>query len=721
MKKQLFAVCTLCCVCKVYSQYSSTDSTSTKAIETVELFGIVKKQPKGLEVITRLPLHPREQIQSISVVSSKVIEDLGGLTVTDVAKNVAGVTRFSSYGGTKESMSVRGYRAVPVLKNGVLLDSDFRTGSMLSDMQGVESMQIIKGSAAVTQGIGDGLGAAGGVINLVTKTPQFINAGTVGFRAGSWDFYRPTIDIQRVLDKQRRVAVRLDGAYQNANSFRKYVKNERIYINPSIAFRPDDKTSIVVEMDYLNDDQTPDRGTVNLATGDINALYKMPKGKFLGFSADNNHVEAFNFMTAVDRQLNDKLQLRAAYIHSNYSSDNVGAALQPLDKKKPNEFRRRSLSKSYKEDINRVFQFDFIGQNVLTGPLKHTFQVGVDWKQTDVETHSFEAKDVDIINVLQDIPNALPANIGKDFVGAGIVNTVAPTLGLMAQDVITVNKYVKAHLGLRYSHINGLTEGESSAWNPSAGLMISPMENVNLFGSYTTTTSLRTANNPLLDGGVVGPSTSSQWEAGIKSDWLGERLRFNVTYFDIKADNLSYSVLDANGNNTGYYGLAGNLRRKGVEVDLIGRILPNLQVMTGYSYLDAQYHDSPAYMDGSAPMNAPKHTANGWLNYKFMEGALRGLDLGAGVYFVGEKPVDDYTKKTFMNGHANSVQPGVKPFMMDAYTTVDAQLGYSFGNASVRVFANNLFNALGYTSYFRGGYVDQIQPRNFAVQLNYRF
>lgn len=66
-------------------------------------------------------------------------------------------------------MSIRGYRGVPVLKNGVLLDSDFRTAGMMTDMQGVESIQVIKGSAAVTQGIGDGLGAAGGVINVVTK------------------------------------------------------------------------------------------------------------------------------------------------------------------------------------------------------------------------------------------------------------------------------------------------------------------------------------------------------------------------------------------------------------------------------------------------------------------------------------------------------------------------------------------------------------------------
>jgi iron complex outermembrane receptor protein len=216
----------------VNAQQVNDSIKKSKEIDEVELFGEKKKQPVGLEAITRLPLKTRDQIQSISVISYKVIEDLGGLTVTDVAKNIPGVTQFGSYGGTRESMSIRGYRGVPVLKNGVQMDSDFRTGAMLTDMQGVESIQVIKGSAAVTQGIGDGLGSAGGVINVVTKIPKFINETNVGFRYGSWDFYRATADFQRVLDSQGKIAVRLNAAYQDNNSFRRFINTDRIYVKP---------------------------------------------------------------------------------------------------------------------------------------------------------------------------------------------------------------------------------------------------------------------------------------------------------------------------------------------------------------------------------------------------------------------------------------------------------------------------------------------------------
>jgi len=157
--------------------------SNEQAIDEVEVFGERNKKPKGLEMITRMPLKPSDQIQSISVISNKVIQDQGILTLTDAVRNIPGVTLFGSYGGVKESLSTRGFRGVPVLKNGVRMDSQFQTASGVVDMQGVESIQMIKGSAAVTQGVITDIGNAGGVINVVTKTPNFTNSGEVGVRA----------------------------------------------------------------------------------------------------------------------------------------------------------------------------------------------------------------------------------------------------------------------------------------------------------------------------------------------------------------------------------------------------------------------------------------------------------------------------------------------------------------------------------------------------------
>ncbi|MDO5615279.1 MAG: TonB-dependent receptor, partial [Cruoricaptor ignavus] len=391
--------------------------------------------------------------------------------------------------------------------------------------------------------------------------------------------------------------------------------------------------------------------------------------------------------------------------------------------------RNRSLGIAGSEDHSKVFQLDFVGQEVKTGIFKHTFQVGFDWKESYTRTNQYkyngtaDITNLGQINVLEEVSNTLPSNIDINaFSKTGSVgNPKTPTVGVMAQEVLGIGKYIKAIMGVRYSRNNGVAQKEQQeAWDPSLGLMVSPfLENINLYGSYTTTTNLRTATNQIIGGGTAGPSITRQWEAGVKSDWFDERLRFNINLYSMNMNNLTYAIVDANGNNTGFFDFAGDITRKGVEIDLIGKILPELEVMAGYAYLDAQYKNSPAFVNGSTPMMAAKNTANGWLNYTIKKGTLRGLHFGGGVYYVGERPVNDYTQ--IYGAVIHDTVPGVEPFMLKAYTTLNAQIGYNFCNASIKIFANNLTDAIGYNAYYRGGYLNRNDPRNFAVQLNYRF
>lgn len=707
------------------------DLQINNTLNEIEVFGERHKQPEKLELITRMPLRPGEQIQTISVISEKVITEQGALTLTDALRNVPGVTLFGSYGGVKESMSTRGFRGVPVLKNGVRMDSQFQTASGVTDMQGVESLQIIKGSAAVTQGIITDLGNAGGVINVVTKTPKFINTGEAALRVGSWGEVRPTFDVQSVLDKSRMIALRLNGAYERADNFRKYVSSNRAYINPSLEWRPDDKTSVNLELDYLNENRTPVISSVNLANVGTEALYKMPFDKFLGFKGiDNINTKMLTYAARINRMINDKLSVRAAYFNSSYNFDNTSTGLKTVEKKgTPVDYnmRGRTISRSQRDDKNSTFQLDFIGRDVYTGSIKHIFQLGFDYRMADAFTTGMGSMTVDTINVLNPVNNIPPTAdiLKKNGLGkADIpVRSKYSTYGIMAQEVMTINDYLKLILGARYSSISTLssTAGTDTreAWDPMVGVMVAPIKNVNLFASYTTSTSLRSAANILTDGITeAGASVTKQFETGFKSDWLNDRLRFNFTYFDIITENLTNSeYVEGTTNTTGYVYKAGDLVRRGVEIELNGRILNNLQVMLGYAYLDAKYKNSPSYVNGSAPMNAPKHTANGWIHYTVDRSALKGLSIGLGTYYVGKRPVNEFS--TAYDGHIYA--PGIKPFDMPAYTTVNMQLGYTKGAITARVFMNNLFDELGYNSYFRGGYINQIDPRNFAAMVSYRF
>ncbi|WP_291091057.1 TonB-dependent siderophore receptor [Empedobacter sp. UBA7494] len=738
--KLLLATLTILSFSTAFAQETTKEKKdSINNLQEVEIFGDRNKKQRGLEAITRFPVSPNQQIQTISTISEKLIEEQGALTITDAARNVPGVTLFGSYGGNRESMSIRGYRGTPVLRNGVRQDSDFRTAGAIADMQGIESIQVIKGSAAITQGVGNSLGSAGGVINLATKTPRFINAGNIGLRVGSWNQVRTTFDVQRVVDNAKSFAFRLNGAYQQGDSYRDVVNNKRFYIQPSLAWRPDDKTEVIAEMDYLNFEGVPDAGTVNLNNDFTQALANMGH-RFLGFDTDFDKSEATTYSLRATRQLTDKISVRAAYYGSINDRDQQSTSLATIKDKAGNvadySLRTRSLGHSTRNDRNTTIQIDVMGKDFQAGILKWSWQAGYDYTTYRVDSRSAQIdsgkKDKDgnpimtstipvvedPINVLQNINNKLPNNF--DF-SQLTINTSSPLdngyyYGFMTQHHLNITDYVKVVGALRWSY-SGVNSKD--ILDPMIGLMVSPIKNINLFGSYTTTSSLRSASNPLQGGGTVGTSRTKQFETGIKTDWFNDRLRANVTYFDMVNENLAYEIVNGN-TRTGLYQLAGDLKRKGIELEVTGRPLPNVQVMLGYSYLDTQYQGSPSYVDGSRPMNAPRNTANAWVQYKFQKTNtfIDGLSISSGLYYVGSRPVND--RSTTKDAHGN-VMNGQAPFLMPEYTTLNAQIGYSTRKFDFRLFFNNITDEIGYNSYYRGGYINQIDPFNMAGQVVFKF
>ena len=695
-----------------------------KVLLEVEVFGRRRERPEKMEALTRIPLRLDEQVQSVSVVSQKMIAEQGAMTLNDAVRNAPGLGTFATYGNTSESITSRGYRGIPVVKNGVRVHSDFRGQGFLSDMQGVETIQVLRGSAAIAQGVGNDVGSGGGVVNIATKTPKFINNGNIGIRVGSWGQFRPTFDIQRVLDVKNKTAFRINGTYERADNYRVHVSKDRFYVNPSFAWQPDHKTKIVLEMDYMHDSRTPDQGTVNLSADSVNNIYKMPDDRFLGFTTDRQINNTLTYMAHLTRELGNGYSVRMAYAGAGLDVRSVRAHVSPLaGSSKTGEYnlRSRRYSGSRRNDKNGVFQLDLIGKDIYTGSVKHTFNVGFDYRWIDVETVNANSVVVDTINVLQAISNIAPNTRLTD--GDPVISQEY-AYGLLLQEVMTFNRYLKISLGLRYSQVSGISNNVVSStggdvWDPLFGIIVTPFNNFNVFASYTTTTSLRGAGNLLEDKITsVGPTREKQFETGFKSEWFNNRLRFNATYFHIKNNNLTYATLDEGGNNTGYYMKAGNLKREGLELELTGKLLKNMDVVVGYSYLDASYHDSPYYHEGSSPMNTANHTANGWLNYTIFEGLFRNLSFGLGTYFVGERPFAEYTYRV-LPGH--NVQANTPPFMAKPYTTLNFQIGYRYRSYQIRAFMNNLLNSTGYTAYYRGGYLNPTDPRNFAVTVNYQF
>ncbi len=709
----------------IYAQeVEKTDSI--KDLEGVEIFGDRNKNQRGLETITRFPGNPQDQLQSISTISEKLIEDQGALTITEAARNVPGVTLFGSYGGNRESMSIRGYRGTPVLKNGIRMDSDFRTSSGVMDMQGVESLQVIRGASAITQGMANGLGSAGGVINLVTKTPRYTNNGNIGLRVGSWNQIRTTFDVQRVIGESKNFGVRINGAYEQADSYRDVINKDRIYINPSIAWKIDDKTEFIAEFDYFNGEATPDRGSFNTKGGTENGLVDFGH-RFLGYDVDNEKMETFSYSARLTRQLTDKINVRAAWMSNFSERDLTGSTLSGNG-----TTRSRGLARSFKDDRNSTLQIDVMGKDFTFGKFKWSWQVGYDLTTTRADSRTAEGitandlkaagydESVYVVNSTGPINNHLELTDALNQrmqLGASTMENMT-SYGFLTQQRLTYADKITLVAAARYSYAN---DYKDSAIDPMIGLMYSPLDNINIYGTYATTTSLRSASRTMLDGTTSGPSITDQFEAGIKTSWFNDRLRANFNYFNMNEDNLTYQYYDPISQaQTNFYDYAGNIRRQGFEAEVTGRPLTNVQVLLGYSYTDAGYYNSPSFVEGTRPMNSPYNTANAWVQYRFQNtnSFVDGLAISAGVYYVGSRPVNDQATSRDAHGNLNN---GAKPFLMPEYTTLNAQVSYSLKRFDFRLFFNNITDKVAYNSYYRGGYINQIDPFNMAGQIVFKF
>jgi iron complex outermembrane receptor protein len=122
------------------------------------------------------------------------------------------------------------------------------------DASTLESVEVMKGSSALLYGNVSG----GLIINMVTKKPRFDWGGQASMLFGSYNQYKPTLDVYGPISKN--LAFRVVGTYENAKSYRDVVKTDRTYVTPSLLYKINDKTDVLLQVDYLKSNIVPDAG-----------------------------------------------------------------------------------------------------------------------------------------------------------------------------------------------------------------------------------------------------------------------------------------------------------------------------------------------------------------------------------------------------------------------------------------------------------------------------
>lgn len=664
-------------------------------------------------------IKPMDLPQSVAVIGETLIRDQQAQKLSDVIKNVNGVYLGTARASTQENFYARGYSfsSNNMFKNG----SRMNTGTM-PEVSSLESIEVLKGGAAILYGNV----APGGILNMVTKKPKFYFGGEVSMRAGSYDLYKPMVDIYGPIYKN--LAYRINGSFESAGSFRDNVSSKRYYVNPSLLFKLSEKTELVVEGDYLRHEFTPDFGIGSL---DNTMIAPVSRNSFFGTNWQYSTTIQGNASVTLKRKLAKKWSLDVIGAYQEYSRDYF--SVERIQAKANGDWAR-PLGRTDTREKYVTAQANLNGR-FKTGKIEHTLLAGADVEryQTSAYNYDVQGKIYDTINLLD--PNKFIPRTDLPLANRiNFVETPINRAGVYVQDLISISEKIKLLAGVRWS----MQESQSSkttylkndslalgsykmdkAFSPRVGLVYRPTANTTLFTSYSN--SFAVNNGTDIYNNALPASIIDQFEIGVKNILFKGKLTANVTAYRIINNNLAQTAqFDINGlpnNNSSLKELSGQTTSDGIELDITANPAKGFSVMAGYSYNNMRYTKTPdtkgSYVEGERLVNTPANTANASIFYTFQEGAFKGLKLGAAGFYVGQR----------FGGWNNTIgqaQNFSRLIAVDEFTTFDLSAGYTYKNISLLAKVSNIGNTYNY--YVHENYsINPIPPRMFTATASYKF
>jgi iron complex outermembrane receptor protein len=635
------------------------------------------------------PLH--DLPQAIQVVPFQVIRDQQALVLEDAVRNVSGVYRENTFGNTLDRFSIRGFSQNQFLRDG------FRDPqNQVRSLAGVERVEVLKGPASILYGQLE----PGGIINVVTRRPQRMSAYVADVQVGTDQLFRVNLDATGAAAPDSPVLVRLTASAERSDSFRGVAatKIERIDLAPSFTWEISEKTDAWVQFNYLRSERPFDRGLVALGTG----VAAVPNDRFLGEPGDHLFVEQHGVVTEINHRFNANWRLRQG-LRGSWSDSNDFRA-EPSSNPSATGVLNRRWSMNDDEGHTLATQTDLLG-SLQTGAISHRVLAGFDLTQT-------EAGGINGSN-----PTNIPLNIFAPIYGVTPLPITALArddrnttdgVGLYVQDQINLRDDLKLLASVRYDAVDytgrdfldGTTRRQSDdAWTPRAGVVYQPIKSVSLFASYSKGFNPVTSGS-LANGDAPRPTTGEQIEGGVKTEFFGGKLTSTVAAFEITKQNLTLS----DPANTGFVIQTGEVRSRGFEFDISGRLAAGWDVIASYAFIDAEITRDTALRVGNRLLSVPEHGASLWSVYRLQHGALRGFGFGGGAFYVGERAGDS----------ANS-------FWIPSYVRVDATLFYERPSWRAAINIRNAFDRDYYAAASSRTRIDPGAPLAVIGSVSVRF
>jgi len=587
--------------------------------EKVSVSGRSGYETAAISSATRTPTPLKDVPQSVTVVNQQLVKDQLMTSIGDVVRYVPGVS-YHQGENNRDQIIMRGNSSsADFFVDGVRDDVQY-----YRDLYNLERIEALKGPNAMIFGRGGG----GGVINRVLKQAAFQPLRAVDLQLGGHSNKRVTADLNQPLSD--KVAVRLNGVFENSDSFRDFVNLERGGVNPTLTFTSGN-TRITTGYEYLKDTRVADRG--------ISSFQGLPldidPSTYFGNPSDS-HVRARAHVgsLAIEHRAGDfTIRERASIggydrFYQNYVPGAVSADQSQVTLTAYNNATGRTNFFSQTDATYRA----------ETGALQHTLLAGVEFGHQDTDNFrntGFFNDDATSIRVpLANPTTTVPVTFRQSLTDADN-HVLANVAAVFVQDQVAISRRLQAVGGVRFDRFelqyhnnrNGEEmERVDHLASPRAGIVYKPLPPVSLYGSYSVSY-LPGSGDQFSSLTVITqqlePEKFNNYEIGAKWDALSS-LSVNAAIYRLDRTN----TRSTDPNDPTHIVQTGSQRTNGFELGLNGRLTPAWSIAGGYAYQDAFVTSATAAARSGAQVGqVPHHTLSLWNNYEIARrfGAALGL------------------------------------------------------------------------------------------------
>jgi catecholate siderophore receptor len=569
---------------------------------------------------TRTFTNLRDIPQAISVLSKEQLRDRSLDSIAAAVTYVPGITSHQGE-NNRDQIVVRGNStSADFFLNGVRDDVQY-----YRDFYNVDRLEALKGPNAMIFGRGGG----GGVINRVTKEANFASSREIAIQVGSFGTKRFTTDLNQRLNN--KVALRLNGLYENSGSFREFVNLERYGIAPTATFAISPQTNVKISFENFHDTRVADRGIPSFKGRPAD----IPISTFFG-NPDDSHVNAnVNLLSgSFDHQVGG-LNIHNRTMFGDYKrfyQNYVPGAVT-------NDGKQVAIS-AYNNATNRrnLFSQTDLTYELSTGVIKHNLLAGVELGRQLTDnfrnTGFFSNSALSILVPLANPTVSTPVIYRQNSTDAN--NDLKVKLGAAyAQDQIEISRHLQVIAGLRFDYFDLVFHNNRNGdalrridnlVSPRLGVILKPIAALSVYGNYSVSylpssgdqfSSLTTITQQ------VKPEKFDNYELGAKWD-IRRNLGLTAALYRLNRTNTRAT----DPNDPTRIVQTGSQRTDGLEIGLDGNLNRKWRVAGGYAYQDALITSATtAAQAGARVAQVPRQTFSLWNHYQVIPKVAAGLGI----------------------------------------------------------------------------------------------